>query len=409
MRIQLWSYNYHPEPTSVAPVSRVLARGLQARGHDVTVVAAHPHYPTPEWGTRVLPYRQHWDGIDVLRLPLWIGRASTGQRLRQEATFTLAQMAAAPFLGTPDAFISASPSFPALLPAVLNARARRVPWILWLHDILPDGALATGLLDEDSRVVALARRLERAAYRQAKSIVVLSSAFTANLTQKGVPPAKIRLVYDPATREPTRTRGSGPRPSGPLRLLSMGNIGHSQGLARVVSAIERYQPRAERPIELVITGDGVAADDVAAAISSSRVRMLGVVSSEQLEDELLLADVALVTQHYHGPEFNIPSKLMNFMAYSLPVLAVVDPTGEVARLVGEAAAGWIVDSADLDSLPETLERLVSAPTEVAGRGVAAVHFAERMFSQTAFIDAFEAELERLVPASSRHRASPGEG
>lgn len=71
-----------------------------------------------------------------------------------------AQTAATPFLPTPDVLVSASPSFPALLPALLNVRARKIPWILWLHDLLPDGATATGLVDEGGAVMNLARRLE---------------------------------------------------------------------------------------------------------------------------------------------------------------------------------------------------------------------------------------------------------
>ena len=58
LRVQLWSYNYDPEPTGIAPVSKVCAEGLRDRGHDVEVVAAHPHYPEPAWGNRLVPYRE---------------------------------------------------------------------------------------------------------------------------------------------------------------------------------------------------------------------------------------------------------------------------------------------------------------------------------------------------------------
>ena len=147
LRVQLWSYNFDPEPTGIGPVSKVAAEGLRNRGHRVEVVAAHPHYPEPRWGTRRLPYREMRNGIPVLRLPLWVGRASTAERYRQELTYMASQFAAVPFLGRPDVVLSASPSFPALLPAILNARMRRLPWLLWLHDILPDGAAATGIVE----------------------------------------------------------------------------------------------------------------------------------------------------------------------------------------------------------------------------------------------------------------------
>lgn len=56
LHVQLWSYNYDPEPTGIGPVSKVLAEGLRSRGHHIEVVAAHPHYPVPRWGKRKLPY-----------------------------------------------------------------------------------------------------------------------------------------------------------------------------------------------------------------------------------------------------------------------------------------------------------------------------------------------------------------
>lgn len=397
LHIQLWSYNFAPEPTGIGIVSTVWARGLRDLGHRVEVVAAHPHYPEPRWGRRLAPYRERRDGIDVLRLPLWIGRASAAERYRQELTFMVAQALAAPLLSAPDVLVSTSPSFPALLPAVANVRVRRVPWVLWLHDLLPDGAAATGLLDDEGTVIRLARRLERAAYRTADRIVVLSGAFTDNLVGKGVPPDKIELIYDPATRVPRGLAAPGVR-SAPLRVLSMGNIGHSQGLTALVRAFEAHPDPCAR---LVITGTGVCAAEARAEIRSGRVRMLGMVDDDRLEAELRAADVALVTQRYDGSEFNIPSKLMNFMAYGLPVLAVVNPSGEVARIVREAGAGWVVDSSDADAFPRELARIAHATSELRDRGAAALRYAEERFTQAAFAERFERTLRALVRQEPR--------
>lgn len=394
MKVQLWSYNYDPEPTGIGIVSTVWAHGLLDRGHEVEVVAAHPHYPEPQWGTRLLPYREVRGGIPVLRLPLWIGRASAAERYRQELTFMCAQAAATPFLRKPDVLVSASPSFPALLPAVLNVRARGIPWVLWLHDLLPDGAAATGLVDEGGTVLKLARRLERAAYAAASKIVVLSRAFTDNLVAKGVAADKIELIYDPATRVPSGSASSnGPKADTRLRILSMGNIGHSQGLTALVRA---FEARSDVAAELIITGTGVAAAEARAEIRTPRVEMLGVVDDDRLEQELQRADIAFVSQRYDGSEFNIPSKLMNFMMYGLPVLAAVNPAGEVARLVQESGAGWVVDSSDADAFPRELERLAQAPDELGPPAAAARAYAEQHFAQGAFAEHFERALAAVA-------------
>src|SRR5258707_954580 len=114
LAVDVWSYNYHPEPTGIGPVARTLSTGLRALGHDVSVVAAHPHYPQPIWGSPGFPRREIVDGIPALRLPLWVGRRSAAARYRQELSFVAAMFLAMPLLRKPDVIVYASPSFPAL-------------------------------------------------------------------------------------------------------------------------------------------------------------------------------------------------------------------------------------------------------------------------------------------------------
>lgn len=399
MRVQLWSYNYDPEPTGIGPVSRVLAEGLLARGHDVDVVAAHPHYPSPEWGMRLLPYREVRYGVPLLRLPLWIGRATPAERYRQELTFTAAQFVALPALRRAGVQVAVSPSFPALAAAIANARTRRTPMVLWLQDILPDGASATGLVEQGA-VLRIARRLEQAAYCEAKRIIVPSMSFTENLGKKGVDLTKVHLVHNPATRLPrTEPARHSPAPRDELRILAMGNIGFSQGLAPIVRAIEAAPRSLTSRLRLMITGTGVAADAVAREIRSERIEMLGLVDDERLEWELELATVALVSQDRLDAEFNVPSKLMNFMRYGLPVLAVVHPSSEVARIIRDAGAGWVVDSATPEEIPRQLEAMICSPQGLVSLSKAAVSYAERHFAADRFVEAFERHLAELAAPS----------
>ncbi len=395
-RLQLWSYNYDPEPTGIAPVSTMLARALAERGWSVEVVAAHPHYPEPEWGRSWRPYREQRDGISVLRLPLWIGRETGAQRIRQEASFASVLLAATPFLGSPDVILAASPSFPALAPAVLDARMRRRPLALWLHDILPDGASATGLVAEGGIVMRASRRLERAAYHAAERIIVLSAPHRGNLLEKEVPEQKIDLIYDPATRG-VAERPVKPPEDGEPRVICIGNIGFTQGMTPMVRAFEASEEMQHRRVRLVVTGSGVAAGEAAAEIRSDRVEMLGLVGDDRLEHELRSATLALVSQSYEGTEFNLPSKLMNYMGYGLPVIAAVNPAGEAARLVEEAGAGWVADSSDPERFPGAVATALDDLEELGRRASAAHRYAAENFSPVAFADSFDKTLRKLLP------------
>jgi len=394
MRIQLWSYNYDPEPSGIAPVSGVWARAMQARGHEIEVIAAHPHYPEPRWGRRLRPYRERRDGIPVLRLPLWVGRGSALQRMRQEASFAISMSLAAPTLGKPDVIVAVSPSFPALVPAMANARARQIPWVLWLQDILPDAATMTGIMEEGC-VVSLARRLERSAYRSASKIIVISESFKDNLRGKGVGETKLVRSYNPASR-PILDAMRDPGGIEPNAVLTMGNVGHSQNLVNVVRSFEASDALGDLGARFVLAGDGEAGHEVRAAIRTDRVQVTGLLKSERLELELRRAAVAVVSQRYEGADFNVPSKLMNFMAYGIPTVASARAGSEVARIIEESGGGWVTDSADTGQLAAKLADVLTDRAVLHGRGKAALAFARQNFLPDHAAARFESVLAETI-------------
>ena len=392
MRVQLWSCNYAPEPMGIAPLSAAWAREMADRGHEVDVVAAHPHYPQPDWGTKYLPYRDIHNGIPVTRLPLIIGRKRKSQRMVQELSYMAAQTAALPFLGKPDVLISVTPSFPALLPGLVKSRLRNVPWILWVQDILPDGAATTGYVDKESLTYRLSRRLESAAYEAASGIFVLSESFRANLIEKDVPAGKITLAYNPATMTAETDPAERGKIPGPPRILCMGNIGKSQGLARIVEVFEADERLKDLGAELALAGAGVAEDEVRAAIRTDRVKMLGVLGPEALKAEIARSHLGAVTQAYSGGEFNVPSKLMNYLAVGLPVVASVRPESEAARIVEQSGAGWVSDSSNPEGFADSIVEAVSAGDELSSRSGAGVEFARNNLSIEVLADKFEESL-----------------
>lgn len=395
MRIQLWSYNYDPEPQGIAPLSATLARGLTSQGEEVLVVAAHPHYPEPAWGIRLRPYRECRSGIPVLRLPLWPGRGSGAARVRQELSFATSLGAVTPLLPTPDVMIVVSPSFPAVAAAMAFAKMRRIPWCLWLQDIVTDAASTTGQLPE-GRLLRAARGLERTSYGAASRIVVISEAFRANLLAKQVPAEKIERIFNPITREATEPNDLAADAGRPSRILAMGNIGHSQGIDRIVEAFQASEALAGLNARLVIAGGGVAAEDVRSRIRSARVSMPGVLYGDALTPELRSATIGLVSQRADIAEFNLPSKLMNYMAYGIPVLASVNPRSETARIVRESGGGWVTDAADPAAFAAKAAEALGSTCQLAEAGRAGHSYAMANFTPASVATRFRQVLSRAV-------------
>jgi colanic acid biosynthesis glycosyl transferase WcaI len=394
MRVQLWSYFYDPEPQGIAPLSHVLAVELAAAGHEVLVVAAHPHYPEPIWGSRLRPYRDRRDGIPVLRLPLWIGRDTTLARVREEASFGLTQALVAPILPSCDCVIAVTPCFPALAAAMAYGAVRRTPWILWLQDLVTDAAATTGLL-ADPRVLAVVNRFERATYRAADRIVVISETFRQNLLAKGVPTEKIERIFNPSTRG-LADLGQIVEPADGPRVLVMGNIGHSQGLDAIVDAFQDDPELKRLGASLRIAGHGVSADAVRGRIHDRRVQMLGVLHGEELVPELRSASLGLVSQRADIAEFNFPSKLMNYLANGVPVLASVRLDSETARVVRESGAGWVTDAAEPAAFARKAAEMVKQPEALMAARRAGLAYARDNFAPRAVAHRFEAVMEKVT-------------
>lgn len=394
LRLQLWSWNYEPEPTAMGPISAVWARAMRDRGHSIDVVTAHPHYPPGIWKQHILPRREVRDGIEVTRLPLWLGHATTKQRIREELTYSLAAALAMPSRQTPDVIVCVSPSFISLAPMAVNVKARRVPLVLWLQDILPDGAASTGLL-RSSWVLGAARSLERFAYRTADRIVVISDSFRENLTRKGVPESKLERLYNPSTRGFERSRGS----NGDPRLLSIGNIGYSQGLVQLVRAFEAF--RGGSLPRFVIAGHGELAESVRKEIRSDQVKMVGFLDDSRLQAELDQATLGLVSQRGDIEEFNLPSRLMAFMGRGVPVIAVAGPQTELARIIQASGGGWVSDAARPELFPTLLSELVHDRAELERRGKAGHAFASLHFEPKRFAERFEEILYSVIEEPAR--------
>jgi colanic acid biosynthesis glycosyl transferase WcaI len=379
----------------MGPIATLWAEAMRDRGHDVEVVAAHPHYPGPLWGQRGLPYREQRNGIAVTRLPLLIGHSNARRRIAEEATYAASAAAAMVVLGRPDAAVVVSPAFLALGPMILRAKARRHPWVLWLQDILPDAATTTGLVQARAAVAA-ARRLERAAYRSATRIVLPSQAFRSNLLRKGVDATKIAVIPNPATHELLASSRPIRGDSSP-RLIAIGNIGYSQGLSGFVRTLEQ----TSEDFRLLVAGTGERAAELRSELRTARVQVLGLIPEEQLRAELEAADVGVVTQRSDVVEFNVPSKMATLMGRGLPVLASVNPRSEIARIVRESGGGWVCDSARPEELAALLSGRLQNPEERRRRGAAALTYAQRNFSAASIADQFERVLGHLPGQSQR--------
>jgi colanic acid biosynthesis glycosyl transferase WcaI len=183
-------------------------------------------------------------------------------------------------------------------------------------------------------------------------------------------------------------------------VLSMGNIGLSQGLPTFVRAFEDSDALEGVAARLVIAGDGVEAPAVRSAASGRRVEVMGLLSQAELDLELGRAALGVVTQRPELTEFNVPSKLMNYLAWGVPVVAAVRTDSEVAAIVRSSGAGWVTDARMPEAFPEAVSHALSDREELSRRGAAGRRFAEDRLTPERVAERFE---DVLLDAVARSR------
>jgi colanic acid biosynthesis glycosyl transferase WcaI len=392
MNILLVAMNYAPEQTGIAPFNTGLAEYLAAEGHRVTALTTFPHYP--EW--RVAPeYRGRWlvreqrHGVHVIRCRGYVpSRRSTLCRVAYDSALAVPAMLIGLRLPKPDVVLAVSPPLQLAVAAWLLAWRHRARFILQVKDLVPDVAIALGML-RNRLAIRAGRALEGFVYRRAEYILTISQGFVENLRAKGVPEEKLLVLPDWTDCDAIRPlsgsnffRRELAIPEDAFVVLHSGNMGAKQRLENLLDAAERLP---DRGFVFLLVGDGTERPRLERRAREQRlanVHFLPLQPADRLPEMLAAADVLLLNQDPAIVDTVIPSKLLTYLAAGRPVVAAIHEASEAARLIHAAGCGAVVPPADPDALAGALLQLARAPDirrqfAAAGRRHAMEHFERR--------------------------------
>jgi glycosyltransferase involved in cell wall biosynthesis len=403
-RILLLTQWFDPEPTAKGlPFAKELVR----RGYDVEVVTGFPNYPD---GKLYPGYRMSWlkretiDGVRITRLPLYPSHdASALRRLTTYATFSAAATWYC-LLGAkrPDVvYVYQLPSTGVV--AALIKAFRGSALVFDVQDVWPDALRATGMVNSE-RLLAAVGRVARWIYRRADAVVVLSPGFRRLLIDRGVPDAKIELIYNWCDEAALGASGaSAPEPAaakGEFRLVFAGNMGKAQSLGTVLDAADRLRTEGAR-VHFVFVGGGVEVENLKAIAKSramANVTFLPRMPMNRVGEVLQSADAVLVHLR-DDPIFasTIPSKIQAYMALGKPILVAVH--GDAAELVRQAQCGVEATPEDAASIAAAARQLAScSQDELASMGQRAKDFYRDHLSMAVGADRFGRLFETLTHA-----------
>lgn len=416
MRVLILSIYHDPEPI---PKTGELARELQRRGHEVTVVTAFPHYPSGNLypGYRLAPWR--WEvreKVRILRTFIYPyhGRRSS-LRMLNYVSWMMSSVQAAWLAPACDVMYVWHPPLTVGVSAWVISKLKRVRYVYDVQDLWPESALASGLMRPGILVDAL-YRLAGWVYRRAPAILVVSDAAAGYLEQRGVPARKVSVAHhwvdlapfeQPLSRDVRSEFGW----HGKFVVMFAGNLGFVQGLETIIEAAALLRDR--RDIEFVLVGDGAARPRLTALAAEkdlSNVRFLGYHPQEEMPAFLSAADVLLV--HLRASEIAdhaIPTKILSYLAAGRPVICATG--GAAADLVRAAQAGMTStpgDPAGLVSAILELRSMTPEARQALGRNGRA--YLREHFDKDKVIDQYERALAAIaatpkaLSATSQDRA-----
>jgi len=370
-------------PEVGAGPARVTELGAEWRraGAQVTVITGMPNRPAgvihPDYRGRAF-VEEEWEGLRVLRSWLYASpRHGVARTLLNNASFMVSSfLHALRRAGPQDVLIASSPPwFPHVTGVALQA-LRGVPLVLEVRDLWPDYLIGMGVVRG-----RLAQRVllgtERALFRRAREVVVVTESFRRRMESKGVPPARVTVVsngvdpsrYFPAIEPPpVPALARGP---GEFLVGYLGNFGSSQALEQVVDAARLLEAQGERRVRMVLAGEGTTGAAVrahAAGLGLERLVILPPIPKEATRAFYNACDACLVPL---APvpvlQETVPSKLFEVMACERPVLASLGGEGE--RIVRDSGAGIVMPPGDAPALAAGIRALAErAPEERAAMG-----------------------------------------
>ena len=137
-----------------------------------------------------------------------------------------------------------------------------------------------------------------------------------------------------------------------------GNMGKPQGISFLCKAIQSMQE--DNKIHFLLIGRGTEKKYVTNKLSmAENVTILENLPRNEYEKLLLECDVGMVSLDYRFTIPNYPSRILSYMEYSIPVLAVTDKNTDFADLIKESGCGLWCYSNSVSDFKNVVRKLAS--------------------------------------------------
>lgn len=341
MKVLLLNQCFWPDVVATGQQLTMLARRLNERGHQVTVITSRRGYDNP---AQIFAKRERLQGIEIFRISsLGLGKASRWRRALNFGSFLLT--CAGRLLLTPRQDVVVALTSPPLISWIgsVFTQIKGGRLVFWTMDINPDEAFAAGWLKENSLTGKFLARLLKSSMDRAAAIIALDRFMKDRIVAKGVDAAKIEVIApalddgvhrDEEGREAFRRQND---LTDKFVVMYAGNHSPCNPLDTLLQSAAAL--RAHHDILFLFVGGGSALGSVktfAEEHGLTNIRCLPYQPYEKLSALLSSADLHVVVMGDAFRGILHPSKIYNILAVGTPFLFIGPDESHVSDLIAGA-------------------------------------------------------------------------
>ena len=146
-----------------------------------------------------------------------------------------------------------------------------------------------------------------------------------------------------------------------------GNLGKPQGIGFMLKCL--HSQRKNRKVFFLIVGSGTEYPRIEKYIEKyqpENIKLMPWIPKEDYDKVIASCDVGMIFLDHRITIPNFPSRLLNYMAAKLPVLACTDVNTDIGKVIVDNGFGWWCESSKVDLFSGTLKLIIESDCKQAG-------------------------------------------
>ncbi|MBU6229180.1 MAG: glycosyltransferase family 4 protein, partial [Cyanobacteria bacterium REEB459] len=305
-------------------------------------------------------------------------------------------------LKSEDILFSVTNPAPLVIFLAIVKKIKKASYILLVHDVFPENAVASGVIRHDSLIFKVVRYIFNWAYKMPDLIIAIGRDMAEIIESKIDLDGKQKIkiienwsdlsVVKPISRWKSRIPELGLE--GKIVIQYAGNIGRAQGILDFVRSVRLVNNDC---IHFLYVGRGAHHSELKEELNGTEnASVLDAFRRNEQAIVLGSCDIALVILGKGMYGLGVPSKTYNIMASGKPILFLGPKNSEIYRLINDFDIGWTFDWGDLSLVNKFINSIkFSDLTNIQSKGIRARKVAERFYNKELAMKKFRESISMV--------------